>query len=423
MPFRKTLIIVLFFAAPLSADGGPVSLRQIYEWARQESPDLKIRAENIQQAQARARAAIGTALPQISWNWANTWQEPSGVEALERRGFTGFAEKEQEESKFRLEQALFSGLREFSAMSGFKRESLRDQLNYEWASRELYFQTAALFYRTIAFETDYKNTNETYLLSESRTKELRDFMKLGKARESEFFTARAYSAGLKARLEQIQSNINASREQLSYLTGRDLSTAPLIDDMPDPVTPESLEQALAKAQHRTDLRAQREEVMAKKLAVRYERGSYWPTADVSGNYYTNRATFLKDIDWDVVLALDVPIYQGGSVKARVKEALSVYRQALFVQEDLEDRIVYQVRRIHGQLSAAVGEVVAFQEAAQAARQSYRAQHKEYKYGLVTNLDVLQALDASQTQQNAYDGARLRAKALAIELGVATEQMP
>jgi len=63
------------------------------------------------------------------------------------------------------------------------------------------------------------------------------------------------------------------------------------------------------------------------------------------------------------------------------------------------------------------------EASIAARKSFDAQRKEYGLGLVTNLDVLQAVDLLQSQNMARDTARLKVKRLYINLRVALEQMP
>jgi outer membrane protein len=125
----------------------------------------------------------------------------------------------------------------------------------------------------------------------------------------------------------------------------------------------------------------------------------------------------------VTLSLRVPLYQGGSVSAHVREAESAYEQSLLVLEQMERSIVYSIRKTYGELTATLREVQSLEEAARAAQQSYDALRKEYKLGLVSNLDVLQALDLLQSQKSARDSARLQAKKLYIQLNVALENMP
>jgi len=197
-----------------------VTLRQCYAWAVDRSEDLKARNEEIVQSKARGRIALGAALPYLDWELSDTWQDPKGVDQLDRQGFAGFVAKEQIESKLSLKQPLFSGFREFSAWSGSRHESLRDQLRLRRASLDLFERTAIAFYAVVDNETTWQNTSTAWSLAEDRVKELKGFLKLGKSRDSELFTAQAHAAALKARLDQITADINASREELSFSPAR-----------------------------------------------------------------------------------------------------------------------------------------------------------------------------------------------------------
>ena len=219
-------------AAP--AEEPSITLNQCYEWARARSEELKIRGEDVRQSKARGRAALGSALPRVEWGLTDTWQDPGGVDELERKGFSGFVEKDQVESKFSVKQPLFSGLRELSAVSGFKRENARDALRLQRAGRELFEKTAEAFYAVLGHETDWENTHAALALDEDRVKEMRYFLRLGKARKREVFTAEAHAAALKALLLQIEARVLSAREELSFLTGRDLPSVKLLDEIPSP---------------------------------------------------------------------------------------------------------------------------------------------------------------------------------------------
>lgn len=422
---RRFLILSLLLSSlqpAFAAEAGVVSLRQCYEWARAQDEGLKSRREAVVQSKARARAATGGALPDVSWEMTRTHQDPDGIEELEAQGFAGFVEQDQTESKFSARQPLFSGLREFSARSGFKRQSAADAMRLTRAELELFERTSETFYAVLEEESAGGNTRDALILAEDRVKDLQRFRRLGKSRESEVFTAQARASALKAQSRRLESRVASAREDLSVLTGQDLSAAKLSDDAPaTPVVP-SLEESLAAARQRSDIRALAEEEAAARLRVRYERGAYWPSADVTGNYYTKRPAFMDAITWDVVLALKVPIFRGGASFARVDEALSSFRQATFRREEAERLVSSRVRRTHAELSAALQEAEALEDAASAAQKSYDALQKEYSLGLVTNLEVLDALDTHLAQNSAYDAARLKVKRLAVQLGVAMEKV-
>lgn len=400
-----------------------LTLAQCFKLAQNQSESLKIQMEEINKSSARGRAALGGAMPDVRWKFDNTWNDPSGVKALEAQGFTGFVEKEQTESKFTLEQPLFSGLREWTAWSGAKRERLKNELLLERASLDLYEDVSEIFYSILDGESNRGNTKAALILAENRVRELKGFSRLGKARKSEVFTAEAHAAALKADLVQIESMIKSFREELSYLAGQDLTNSPLLEDGGNISEPMPLSEALTKAQNRSDLKAQKEDMAVQKLRVRYERGFFWPSIDVFGNYYTQRSTFLDEIDWDIVLSVDMPLFQGGSVRARVREAQAGYRQAQLKLSEMERHVQYSVRKIHSDLLSALQQTRSLEEATLAAQKSYDALQDEYKLGLVTNLDVLQAMDFLLAQKRARDTARLKSKHLFVSLDIAMETLP
>ncbi|MBI3298249.1 MAG: TolC family protein [Elusimicrobia bacterium] len=405
-----------------AAAAATVTLRQCYDWALERSEDLKRRAEDVVQAEQLARGAFAGLTPRVDWQFTQVWQDPEGVRRLEAQGFSGFVQREQAESFFSLNQPVFSGFKEFSALKGFRKQSERDALRVLRAKRELFERAAAAYYAVLGRETEAANTGESLSLAQDRVKELGGLKRLGKARQSEQFTAQAHAAALRAELRRSQARIASAREELSFLTGRDLSKRVLVDELAGRLVP-PLEAALSAARERSDVRAQRDDAAAADLRVRFERGSYWPSVDLAGRYYTRRATFMREIDWDAALSLRLPLFQGARVDAAVKRAQSAHRQSLLVLEELERLAAYQTRRLHGELASSLEAATAQEESAEAARRSYESQREEYTLGLVTNLDVLQALDLLQVQRGARDAARLEVRRLTIGLGVATETLP
>ncbi|MBI3504159.1 MAG: TolC family protein [Proteobacteria bacterium] len=415
--------LVLCAPAARAQTESTATLRLCYEWALQRSAQLKMRAEDIEQSRQRGRAAIGHAVPRLAWELTDTYSDPSGVRKLQAQGFSGFVEKEQIESKFTARQPIFSGMREFSAFKGFRREEARERFLLERERRELYERTAAAYYAIVGYELERENTRESLELAQDRVKDLKGFLKLGKARESEVFTAQAREAALKAASRRTDGQIAAARVELSFLTGQDLSARQLVDELPERPEAGSLAAAQANARERSDVKARREDAAASALRVLVEKGAYWPTLDALGRYYTKRNTFMKEVHWDAMLALEVPIFQGGRVLAESRRAEAARRQSMLALDEAEREAVSQATRLHGELAASLGELDAEEEAARAAQKSYNALREEYRLGLVTNLDVLQALDQLQAQRAARNAARIKTKRLHVSLGVATETLP
>ena len=413
------LVIAQSLAAgePLPA-GMSLDLKRCYDLAVQQSEPLKRQREDIVRSQSQARAALGGAFPHVSWKWSDLRQDGSG---LDSGNVGGLLEKNQIESKFSLQQPLFTGLKEFSAYAGFKKQEARDEWRLRQAELQLYDEVSRAYYDVVALESALANNATSVKLSQDRLDELKSFYRLGKSREGEIFSAESQLAALKAIQVRLKGQIRVARETLSFLTGQEMGVAALTQETV--VAPEPVTLYLNQSARRPDLEAQRQEVLAQTLRVRYEKGSYWPMANLSGNYYTQRPAFYDPIQWDVLLNLDVPLFQGGTVKARVKDARSGLQQAQLDLEYLERQIQSDVKKAYEAWTASLDESQSLGEAYQAAKKSYDAQRREYRLGLVTNLDVLNAMNLMQTAKRAWDDAGVESQRRYVALVVATGALP
>ena len=405
---RLLPLLFLFLQTQASAQS-PVGLEQCRAWAHERSEQLKVARETLVQAEERKREAFGGILPKVAFDLNDVWQDPTGVDKLAAQGFGGFVSKNQRDSKFSLKQPLFSGLREWSAFQGFRRDQAKAEFLLARSSEELDGSVASAFYSVVTAESDRDNAVSGLKLAEDRVKELKGFLDLGKARDSELFTAQAHASALRAGLRGLEARIVLARSDLSFITGQDLSAASLSDAAAQPAAAEPLAAALQRAVARPDLRAQREDLAGRRLQVRFEKGAHWPSIDATGTYYTERPVYLKEIHWDVALALHLPIFEGGQASSRVRAAESAERQSAFVLQEMERRVAESVRNAHAQLSAAIEQASALADAAADAEKSYRSLQEEYRLGLTTNLEVLQAMDLLEAQRSARDAARLSAK--------------
>jgi outer membrane protein len=416
-------LILVSLALTLNAEeflptGASLDLEQCYDLALQQNEPLKRQREEIFQSQAQARAVLGGAFPHVYWDWRGTRQDDSGVTDT----FGGMLEKSQVESKVILDQQIFNGLKEISAWSGFKKQEARDQWRLRQQELALYDEVARAYLDVVSLETALSNNTTTISLAQERVTELKSFYRLGKSREGEIFSAESQLATIKAIGVRLRGQIRVAREALSFLLGKEAGSLPLA-----PTTfktePPSLAIFLTQAARRPDLEAQRQEVEGMKLRVRYEKGSYWPSLNFIGNFYTQRPQLYDPIDWDMSLYLSVPLFQGGTVNARVREALSGLTQAQLTLDYLERQIQSEVKKAHAAWTASLEESLSLQEAYFAAKKSYDAQKREYRLGLVTNLDVLNATTLMQTDKRAWDDADIEAQRRYVTLIVTTGALP
>ncbi len=396
--------------------GGAVGFLDCYQWAVQQSENLRIAHQDVEAAKGRYQSSVGGILPDIKYNYTHLIQDTSVPPNEEK------PRRKTDNSKFQLTQPLFNGLKEFSAMSGYKREIRSREMTYQRELTNLYRDVAAAFYDAARLETGVKNLNVLIDLTADRVNLLKKDARLGKSRESEVLAADAQASNLIAQRAVLQGNVKQAREILSFLTGKDLGNVPFqySFDRVESVVP--VEEALLKASHRFDLQAQKEEVDARKYAVRFAKAGYWPSIFAIGNYYTKR-TVDNDIDWDILFNIDVPLFQGGKVRGDVRETYSIYVQERLRLERLEREIASEVKNALTELEASISESKMLDETYLKAKKSYESQARDYRLGLVDNLQVLSAMNTMQTVKQDLDRSILDTKLNWVNLKAAMEDIP
>ncbi|MDH4133774.1 MAG: TolC family protein, partial [Gammaproteobacteria bacterium] len=170
-----------------------------------------------------------------------------------------------------------------------------------------------------------------------------------------------------------------------------------------------IERYTANIETRPDVQSSQKRLAAARDNVKIAEGAHLPSLDLNGNYYFERPGYLNEIKWDVQLALTVPLFAGGSTQSKVREAASQASQAELSSSQARRQAEQEIRSLYESVTFGLSQLAALEKATEAARKSYEAQRREYQYGLVTNLDVLQALTTFQQNQRALDRARFTVK--------------
>jgi outer membrane protein len=164
-------------------------------------------------------------------------------------------------------------------------------------------------------------------------------------------------------------------------------------DTPD--DKKTLDDYLNLALAREDIKNKEMEIEQLSGDVKIAKGGYLPTLDLLSNYYALKeggSTSSKNSDWDVGLNLRIPLYEGGVSKALVNESVEKKQSAEYQLTDYKKNIQIEVttrfemyRRYHDQIKA-------FDLALEKAKRSYDETLRDYRLGLVSNLDVISSLN-------------------------------
>lgn len=143
-----------------------------------------------------------------------------------------------------------------------------------------------------------------------------------------------------------------------------------------------------------ELQAQREQLAVAKADVRSSRAARWPELDlVARAAIDDNSEFefgQRLEDQTVGIELSMPLYAGGQLAARVREAEALQRTGEASLERLEGELRRRAREAHRAVASARAEMRAFARALESAEAARKATSDGYDAGTRTMTDVLDA---------------------------------
>ncbi len=398
-----------------SAAAAPLTLDDYYAAALKRSEVVATQGELIRQAEERYHQAGASRLPTVDAIATRTRIDDGATDATANP-------TRQRNSRLTATQPLFRGFREFATVRQTQALMGAQGEDYRGARTQLFKDVAQNFYDVLALEQDLANLDGQIRQHQQREKELEDRVRIGRSRVGEVLTVQATVGTLRAQVESRRAELGAAREAFAFLSGLPVAT-PLRDTETVPENPGTLDEHLVRLELRPDVKAARQRLTAAQENIAVARGAHLPSLDLVANRYLERTGSLSNVEWDVQLALTLPLYAGGGTQSRVREAASQGTQAELNASQVRRQAEQEIRSLHQGALIDRAQLDALEKATDATRKNYEAQQRDYRLGLVTNLDVLQALTAFQENQRALDRARYAAKLNHLRLQAASARRP
>jgi outer membrane protein len=184
-------------------------------------------------------------------------------------------------------------------------------------------------------------------------------------------------------------------------------------------------------QNNPELQAQQKTLEYTKQEVARNHAGHMPTLDMVGNYnYTNANGGINGFgnelnNLTLGLQLQLPLYQGGAISSKEREAALNYQKAQDELEQSRRKAILQTRQAWLNLSSAIAQVHAYEQAVLSGQSQVDSTKKAYKVGLRNTVDVLNAEQQFYTAQHDLHEARYTYLTNIIKLktaaGVVTEQ--
>ncbi len=383
----RLISILLTLVSSRSWAGEKYDLLKCYELAVNYAESVKISEQEINVARARFHQALGRVLPLVTFRASEFLQDSSssGPPDTVQETFTQFG---RPEVSLNVQQPLFQGLKEYTALKLSKVDTQRAEWELKNTKRLLLQDVAIAFFTITTIERNIADTVMIIDVVQKRVKDLQHRIFLGKSREGESTQEEAFLALLRADLEKKKGEENVAYEMMSFLTG--LQPMPPIDWKNSiPNQGYAVEYYLDQAGGRPDVMAVEKEVLLAKGNVKIVRGDFLPAVNAEFNYYAVRSGFQSDIKWDALLSADVPIFNWTNV-GRLKEAQARAKQADMSAENTRRIAATEIRRAFDNLQSSKAQFLEYEKAVGLSHKNFNLQNKDFNIGLAENLDVLTA---------------------------------
>ncbi|MBS1962877.1 MAG: TolC family protein [Bdellovibrionales bacterium] len=404
MTCTPLLVVVIGFLSVLpnaradAPTGKIYGLTDLYRSTVDGAETVRSKIEERTQIEETKSQGTGALMPTITG--VATYYK-AGLPSNVTPGYTGDTQKTV---KLTGKEYLFKGTSEYAFLRQTNRLLEGKEAEID-GSRLQYFVDLSAAYYDALLKQALRNHSQTELkLYDNQIGELRSRVKIGRTRASDLLSVQAARAASEARLKAAESDLRISKLALA-----NLARIPIDFDLREEAATnaplESLDSYLKASEAHPDLVASRKKRDAAEEQIAYQRGYHFPTLDLAGNYYLKKDGYTNDSKWDATLTLTVPIFSGGITQSQVRQAASVYRENEINTGLLERNQEIQVRTLHHTLVASEAELKSFAEAVDLATKAYERIHQDYKFGLVTNLDLLNSLQTLTDAKRNYDQAR------------------
>ncbi len=281
----------------------------------------------------------------------------------------------------------------------------------------IYQSVAQAFYNVLQYQGDMVIQADLIDGLKARVEDLRYRVKLGRSRPSELLQSQTDLANAKVTYEQERGSLNASKETLAFYIGVPSGKFVLKETQKFP-TAKQLETYLQRSGTRPDILSQIETMRQAQRNLAVAEGQLYPTVTANADFLASQDPATNQIDGTMTIQVSMPIFDGGLILGQINQNKQIVRQSQLNVEQLRRTSDEDTRTAYVNFEASVSQVVVLNEAAQLAAKNLEAQVDDYRKGVVSNLDVLTALNDYQNARQGLHNSNMQARLNLINLHVA-----
>lgn len=398
-------------------------IMEVYQKALQNDPQILGARYAHSAAGELVEESFGRMLPQVGFDYSynDTTQDvlsSSNENPLISSSLpVGKSEFKTTEYSLTLTQPIFSwGL--YTGYEQAQTEVLRADAELVSKQQDLILRTAERYIEVLAAADESGFAAAEKAAVNKQLELVQTMMRNGMARKTELYDAQARYASVEA--DEIGANsahddrLQALREMVGELSGPLAKFKDSLDLVyPEPANPEEWMQVAIKQNPR--IVSQLRVVDVSRYEVSLQKAGHMPTLGLvarftnrdSGN--TNAQLGGKDASeietGEIMLNLNVPLYQGGIVSSRARQSEQLHQKARQELTEMQRAVQRAARAAYHGIISAISKVEALAKSVKSQKLALHSKQQGYRSGLYTSLHVLDAESDVYEAKRDYSRAR------------------
>lgn len=392
------------FTAVLAAD-----LIDIYKAALNSDP--------IYQAAVSTRLAQREAIPQsvaallpnisaqanISNNYQNITQPPTAGQP------NGLSNYQSQGYNISFRQPLIK-VNDWLAVKQAKNTGKQADLTLAAAAQDLIFRVATAYFNVLSAQDTLRLIRSEKAADSKQLNQAQKRVQVGLDALTGVYEAKAAYDKSLAKEISAENTLRNYQEALRQLTGQNYSSLKSFKKNIPLQTPQpnNIESWINVAtQNNLKLMAARYGVEVSREKIKLQASEHLPSLSLIGNYgktdtFNNAPSTLNKNGGTLGLELDVPIFAGGAVSSKTRQAQYNFQTAAANLDNTYRLLIINTRQKYNDILADISKIKAEQQAIRSAQLSLDSTEESYKAGIRTTVDILIA------EQNLYDAKRTAA---------------
>ncbi len=360
-----------------------LSLQQAFE-ASLKNEDVQSAQLNIEKNKIQKKLAISAVLPTLEIRGVYTKQQEAAVFSR------GFGQSNQRTLQLSLSQPIFQGFKEFRALELTNINIETSKHQFESSRLEIYLLVIQSYFNIIFLEKESLHLEKLKELYSERVQFLRKRVKIGRSRKSELYSAQSSLANVEVERENLKTALSNEKANLKYLTK--LDAYPTASERNEDIKLSQLPYYLGKIEEHPKIQALNKQVQASEKSISITKSDYWPNLSLGSNYYFERGGALSEVKWDVSVNLSYPIFEGGKTNYELQTAVTQKTQSTLELHKIKNELSKNISLLYQDIENGLKRNLLQKKSAEINELKLKELKSEYQLSLVTNLEVLQALN-------------------------------